>query len=81
MVLAAAVFGLFVVILAILLLTREYKFCEKCSQRRWHKITLGQSHDSHRQIRYDTESCKCMTCGRFKWSRQFNGQSTAHRLN
>src|SRR3989344_5753821 len=51
-----------------LVMTRHYTFCEKCQQRRWHKVRFNYSKDMHRNILYDVWTCWCMTCDHMKWS-------------
>lgn len=51
-------------------MTRRYTFCEKCGQKQWHRIKFGSSKDMHRNIWYDTVTCRCMTCDQMKWSEE-----------
>lgn len=51
-------------------LTKRYTFCEKCGQKRWHRVTFGMDKDCHRNIHYDTETCTCQSCGHVKWTKE-----------
>lgn len=57
----------FLFVLLVIGLTTRYTFCDKCGQKRWHKVTLGRAKDDHKNIKYETETCSCWTCGHIKW--------------